>query len=362
MGNSNRYSFAELVIYGFVKNYFPDALSRHIIADFEVDIYIPSLKCVIEIDENQCGKNKIELINRENRLLNDLEIIVIRIRENSLNRPSNFDGAIITTRLKIKGELPSTINQLMSIISKQLKQVELKEKLESFQVTSYDIDLNAPRFISKLYDTPVHPNVLDYAGGQLWDYELNGDLNPSNVNFQNCDEIPINFVCPEKSIRKQRQTRKNLRLRRWCVDKNEIDPNDREELLVFEFKKKDCSMVRHCEKRCDAFKRFILFMIKNYIPVYPGTMMTDFLCTNIIIEHPKALVEAILSPDCPNKFLQSMRFVYHSTAVNLPSNWVKTDDDLKKYKKVEHLLCQEVEKDKAEDLFTKYSYWTVSNH
>lgn len=319
-------SFPEQVIYGYIKEFFPDALNREKIHGVEADVFIPSIKCVVEVDGGFWHDNKIEKDNEKNHFFNRLGMPVIRIREKSLGKLADFNGVIITAKLSVKTDLVDAINLLMPIFGRFFPKGELKNKLESFHINNYDLDVKAPKFLSTLLNKEVHPNVLDYAGGQLWDYELNGDLNPRNVNMQNCQDIPLNFKCPEKKITRKRMTRMNLNLKRWCVDFNDIDQNDREEVLMFEFKKKECTMVRHCGKKCEAFKKFISFMIENYLPVYPSTLSTNLLA-EAVFDDTKKLVDALLKPECKGKFLQSMRYIHQCMGYSLPKKWIKNEND-----------------------------------
>ena len=71
----NRYgtSLREQEIFYFVQNFFPDAVSGYKIKSkgkvIEVDIFIPSLKLVIEYDGGHWHKNKVDTDNRKNSII-----------------------------------------------------------------------------------------------------------------------------------------------------------------------------------------------------------------------------------------------------------------------------------------------------
>lgn len=356
MENKNKYggtSFPEQIIFGFVKDIFSDAQNRAKVFSAEADIFIPSINCAIEIDGGYWHDDKIDKDDLKNEIFNHHGISVIRIREKKLGDLNAFKGAVIQAKLSVKSDLADAINLLMGLLAKITKNPSIKKELMSFKISAYDMDVKTPSCIASLFNKEVHPNVLDYAGGQLWDYDLNGNLNPKHVNFENMHDTPINFICPEENPRQRRLTRKNLQLRRWCVDKNDIDQDDLEEVLKFEFKKNNCTMMGVCEKKCKMTKKYVKFLIANYIPIYFGSYSCEFLA-KMVFNNSKDLVQAINSPNCPDKFKQSMRYIYQRKIAKLSNNWVKNDSDVADYESAIKILSQEIEQDKVGNLFTKY--------
>lgn len=353
-------SFPEQIIFHYVATYFEDAVSRTKIDGVEADVYIPSVKCVIEVDGGYWHDAKVEVDERKNDFFNDKGLYVLRIREKDLPPLKPFRGKIILASLSLDGNsgksrFVETIKNVLASLSDITQDNDKKTKLLHTAVTVYDLYRELPTIYSALTTGEVkHPNVLDCAGGQLWDFELNGDLNPLLVNFNECKNMKIHFVCPEENPSKRRLNPTLEPLNKWCINPEDINLDDSEERLKFEWKKKHCTLMHSCRRHCQCEKDMYLFFIENYIPIYVNIYDTARLAKGVF-SYPKKIVYAILSPECPPKFIESLKCVYEYLEKPLSDSWVKTDSQRKDYEKVLGILNEEFDKKKYPDLLYKFS-------
>lgn len=318
-------SFPEQVIFNCVKAVFSDALNRFKIDGVEADIYIPSIKCAIEIDGGFWHDNKLKKDDFKNKFFNDQGIAVIRFREFTLNRLQPFYGNVIWTKLSGDNELSIAIILLFRELSKYVDDYKLKTDLINGNI---GLNIENAQFdvLSRFYKDEVHPNVLDYAGGQLWDYEKNGNLNPLNINLENCGSKKFYFKCPETNPKYIRRANCLLPLKRWCTDYDSINLNNKEELLIFEWKKDHCSAVHFChQKDCQAMKELFKFMVDNYIPVKQGTEFTNKISWHFI-HNFKDVIGQINSDKCPLSFLRSVKAIISNRENEIPRGWIKSSN------------------------------------
>lgn len=88
-----RNSIPEIMVYYYIKKYFPDAmkLSAGDFLNVEIDIYIPSLKYGIEYDGYEWHKNKKERDEKKGKICKKNDIKLVRIRERGLAAIENCD-------------------------------------------------------------------------------------------------------------------------------------------------------------------------------------------------------------------------------------------------------------------------------
>ena len=305
--NSYGSSFPEQVVYHFVKHYFLDAENRIKINGVEADIFIPSLNCVIEIDGGFWHENKADADNRKNAFFNDLDIPVLRIREKGLPKLKPFNGVVIGGNFSDSmTDLLDCIRLLFGVIADYFVDGELKETLSNYNPRNWEILETLPDAVFVLFPEEVHPNVLDYDGGHMWDYEKNGRLNPKNVNLENIRNIKLYFKCPEENPKKRRRTTCLQHLRNWCTDPNRINPYDINALKKYEWRKANCSYVEACHQFCSLSNDYALYLIRNRIPLNDYYHYHDKTC-DLVLANFDEVVSAVLSPDCPSDFIDSIR-------------------------------------------------------
>ncbi len=156
--NSGRQtSFAEQAVYYYVKKLYPDAINRYtsdFLGKFELDIYIPSIRCAIEYDgEAWHKKDKFLREQRKYILCKNNGIKLIRLREKQSEPFSeNCDLEISRKNLYKNRVLEPTVNFLL-------------EKLTFFNKTSfkpimYDINLERDKQKILQYKNPLKNNSL----------------------------------------------------------------------------------------------------------------------------------------------------------------------------------------------------------
>ncbi len=109
-------SFSELAILFYLKQAFPEILHRHIISDFEFDLYIPSSRTAIEYD-GVFYHNSAHALDKENAKDAFCEaegIRLIRIRDPKL--PDTVSAYRITCVDEQKNHLETAIKDLLAIL------------------------------------------------------------------------------------------------------------------------------------------------------------------------------------------------------------------------------------------------------
>lgn len=353
-------SFPEQIIFHYITMYFNDAVNRTKIDGVEADVYIPSVKCVIEVDGGYWHNNKTEVDERKNAFFNDKGLYVLRIREKNLPSLKAFYGKIIIASLSLEGNsgksrFVETIKNVLVSLSDITHDNGKKEELLHNNVNLWNLYRELPTIYSALTTGEIkHPNILDCAGGQLWDFEQNGDLNPLLVNYNECKNMKIHYMCPEENPSKRRPIPTFEPLSKWCISPDDIDFDDSEEKLKFEWKKKHCTLMHSCRKHCQCEKDMYLFFIENFIPIYVNIYDTTRLAKGVF-SYPKKIVYAILSPKCPQKFIESLKCVYGYLEKPLSDSWVKTECQREDYEKALRILNEEFDKKKYPDLLYKFS-------
>lgn len=163
-------SFSEQIVFYFVKQYYPDAVSRDKSNGFELDIFIPSLSIGIEYDGAYFhGKNKHGMSDKkkDEECINH-NILLYRIREKGL---PNTKGAVNIHR---KDEYNSALEECISLLLKQIGVLEIGK-------ISISDNLAA---INDLYTETFKKNSLAALRPDIaaeWHPTLNGKLTPEQV-------------------------------------------------------------------------------------------------------------------------------------------------------------------------------------
>lgn len=158
-------SFPEQAIYFYIKQSFPDAISRYTtssLENMEIDIFIPSLKIGIEYDGKHWHENSVS-VNRELRkyeLCKKLGIKLLRIRETDGKNERIANYTIIAS-----DNLDYTINSIRKYISFTEDVDTERDKIEI--LSNYIQSKKKNSFAAK------HPNLA-----KEWDCERNEGLTP----------------------------------------------------------------------------------------------------------------------------------------------------------------------------------------
>ena len=188
-------SFPEQAIYYYIKKYFSSAISRaHFITSdgeiVEIDIYIPTIKVGIEYDGFYWHQNKTEEDNYKNKVLNENNIYVIRVREEGLEILTTFNGFVINRNISKNSD--SYLVDSINIIFDTLHTFSRK----NFSPISYDefaVERNS--IYSYIYNNLSTQSLKHTCLESFWDKKLNGKLTLENVSIDST--IPIWFSCVE---------------------------------------------------------------------------------------------------------------------------------------------------------------------
>ena len=190
----------EQTVYYNIKQFFSDAVNRIQLkssnnTDIEADIYIPSIKVAIEYDGKLWHSKKISDDNKKNKMLNDMGIYVIRIRENGLQVLDDFYGKVYIYEHNHRGKhLTDVITDIIHDLSVFVSDNQ-KRKMLDFTLNYDEYLKQLPSIEARLFTDYKENSFLNHPSILFWDYEKNKELNPNNV------EIDSNayawFVCPK---------------------------------------------------------------------------------------------------------------------------------------------------------------------
>ena len=121
-------------IYNFVKVFFQDAAPRVVFSGKNADLFIPSIKCIINVDGGEWFGRTTKQCNLENKYFNEIGIPVIWIRQNGKQKLNAFNGAIIDADLNDPVDLFDSIKMLYKFLARFVSVEELKDALMNFDV------------------------------------------------------------------------------------------------------------------------------------------------------------------------------------------------------------------------------------
>ncbi|MBR5310472.1 MAG: DUF559 domain-containing protein [Oscillospiraceae bacterium] len=196
----NGTSLREQEVFFFVKKFFSDAVNRYKFKvdkkTLEVDIYIPSLKLVIEYDGSYWHKNKENLDNEKNRLLNELGLFVLRVREYGAPTLNEFYGHIIDLPYIHLNELNlDHINLTLEFLANKVEP-SLSEQIRFFYVDEKEYKQALKYIYALRYPDIIEPNLSDMCGIEYWDKEVNYPLEITHVG--KFDWVPAILICENK--------------------------------------------------------------------------------------------------------------------------------------------------------------------
>ncbi len=175
-------SSIELRVYTEIKHIFKDTKHRVKIAGYECDIYIPSVKFAIEVDGAYWHKNKYLSDNQKSVHFRNNGIILLRLRENGLEKISECDLVFSEQQITISliKEVLNVLSQKSNIISR-----DIHERIKRYMKRT--IFANEKEYADLLYMLPdplpgysladTHKNIA-----KQWHPTKNGSLTPENVS------------------------------------------------------------------------------------------------------------------------------------------------------------------------------------
>ena len=163
-------SFPEQAILFYIKKIYGDAVNRDTSNGFEIDIYIPSIKCAIEYDGMYFhGEGREQRDLKKDEDCKKQGIKLIRIRDYGLNAT---EGAInIIRNGRNNKDLNNVIKELLSIINNQIL-VDVNVDRDSGEIRAQYYELLQEESVEQLY-----PQLC-----KEWNYERNGLLTPERVS------------------------------------------------------------------------------------------------------------------------------------------------------------------------------------
>ena len=191
----NRYgtSVREQEIFYFVQKFFSDAVSGYKIKSkgkvIEVDIFIPSLKLVIEYDGGHWHKNKVDTDNRKNSIINNAGFSILRVREFGLPDLEHFAGDVI----EVLND--GTFNHIVLTLNylSELASGSIKAQIESFKIDETVYQKSIKTIYANRYPDIIEPNLSDMCGIEYWSKEKNTPLVPTHI--AKFDWVPAVLIC-----------------------------------------------------------------------------------------------------------------------------------------------------------------------
>lgn len=171
-------SFPELVIYYYVKLFFPDAINGAKIDNMEIDIFIPSIKIGIEYDGEYYHNSQKRITHDllKNKKMQEHNIHLIRIREDGCPTMNSTTYCTVFTfkYLSNYSNFRVVIEKLLLLLSKYTtKEIHIE----------IDIDKVKNNILRELSTVPKGQDLLSINPtlSKEWDYKLNYPLTPSMV-------------------------------------------------------------------------------------------------------------------------------------------------------------------------------------
>lgn len=179
----NQTSFPEQAVLYYLKNSdLPSVESRfrYQVEDkkYEIDIYIPSLKVGIEYDGTKWhGKSRIETDERKNKVLNEIGIKLVRMREEGCPIIEAYNSEVVIVK-----DLDTSIRELFKYLSKNYGVC-----FNGFISTKQDRGIILSEYKSDEQDKSfiyTHPSIA-----MEWAYDLNGQLKPDMFKVGSTERV-----------------------------------------------------------------------------------------------------------------------------------------------------------------------------
>lgn len=321
----NQTSFYEQAIFYYLKRYFPDAVNRCILGDdFEADIYLHNLKCVIEYDGAYWHANRKERDEIKNRFFNSIGLYVIRVRDVGLPELEEFNGIIFFHKKQSSDKTAFHIDEIIELIIHHLailsNDEKEKELLSSFTLPHDRFLFDSPDINAVLYTEPVSNSLAECYGIDKWDYEKNGRLDPHNITW-----------------------RYNQRIFFKCRNGKSIFAHHTFWLWQTEEQKEDfyriCPYLPYCEENCEIMKDYLLSYLDGRMQIEEDSyqliryMLGNSVCT-------KYCLEKRFENDCSELTKENFERLFILNNHAIPSflgrrmTWLSTMDDLALIKKL----------------------------
>ena len=195
----------EVRLFSELKYLFEDALPSFRLKQFEIDVYIPSLKIGIEYDGYHYHKDHFKKDQTKNLFFKKKKIILFRVRELPLKRLTQTDIFIQ------KGEITKKLlNELLDVIKQKIKDKKLISKIESYKKEKKFINNSLYREYLSYLPGPLPEKSLNFKMPEVakfWFYEKNFPLNPDDVSYSSNKKVW--WKCPKGDDHKWEETINN---------------------------------------------------------------------------------------------------------------------------------------------------------
>ena len=187
-------SFPEQAIFYYVKQIFPDAISKYkdiFEQSMELDIFIPSIKLGIEYDgliyHNNEATHKREL--KKYNICRKNGIKLYRIKEKITEKDiGTFDKAYSIENIKNRKQLELQIQLLLNEIDPISNPLTRKKPIFSSRIW-VDLDKDKNKILSYLYSIDNSLAVLRPDVAAKWNYEKNNNLLPEMFSVSSNETV-----------------------------------------------------------------------------------------------------------------------------------------------------------------------------
>jgi len=221
-------SFPEQAIYFYLKKIFNNKVKNNFILHednnkIEIDIFLPNYNLAIEYDGAFSHKNRIVQDDKKNKILNEMGIKVIRIREQKLPILSEFSGFIIKSNPRISENIQNILNEIRLIFIKE----ENLTEIEKVSWCNLDIKIEEDEaLINSLYISSRKKNSLATLYPEVaaeWHPEKNGYLKPYSVTPGSAKKVYwLCLICGDEWIAPVYTRVQGMHKCKWCNEKNLI--------------------------------------------------------------------------------------------------------------------------------------------
>ncbi|MDO4867584.1 MAG: DUF559 domain-containing protein [Clostridia bacterium] len=193
----NGTSLREQSLFYFIHKFFPDTINRYKTRysgkTLELDIFITSLKLVIEYDGGHWHENKADADNKKNKMINEMGYKVLRVREYGLPHLASFDGDVIDLPYEgVNNRGYDYINFTLDYLANLVNE-PFQSELKSFRVDESLYNQEAKYIYALRYPDVVERNISTMCGIKYWDKTRNFPLVPTHI--QKYEWVPAILVC-----------------------------------------------------------------------------------------------------------------------------------------------------------------------
>lgn len=174
-------SVAEQHIFLYIKKLFPNSVTGkkfNWLGRSEFDIYIPDLQLAIEYDGSHWHKDKVLKDKEKNKLAQEHNIIVFRIREEGLPLISPKDYIYSNTKSKDYSNIDLAINAIIEFINNNYN-------MNIEYIKSFDFNTSQKQIPNEMKTQKMKNSICGKWPeiNEYWDYKKNGKIKPEDINI-----------------------------------------------------------------------------------------------------------------------------------------------------------------------------------